>query len=131
MLLAHFKKRAAQLPTVQHLTIGDDEKFTVVGDLHGQLQDLFTIFTINGLPSPKNRYLFNGDFVDRGDMGVEVFMTILAFHFLHPNSVYFNRGNHEARAQTCWMGFEEEVLEKYNKKHDVGAARRLYNLFMN
>jgi diadenosine tetraphosphatase ApaH/serine/threonine PP2A family protein phosphatase len=129
-MLVHFKKSEVKTPTVQHITINDGEKFTVVGDLHGQLQDLFTIFTINGLPSPTNRYLFNGDFVDRGMMGVEVFLTLLAFYFLCPGCVFFNRGNHEARAQTSWMGFEEEVLEKYSSQSDTGAARRLYNLFM-
>jgi hypothetical protein len=130
-LLVRFKKAGSTLRTVQRLKINENEKFTVVGDLHGQLQDLFTIFTINGLPSPTNRYLFNGDFVDRGSAGVEVFITLLAFHFLYPNSVYFNRGNHEARAQTSWMGFEQEVLEKYSKSTDISAGRKLYNLFMN
>ncbi len=130
-LLVKFKKSGGKMSTVQRMAILDDQKFTVVGDLHGQLQDLFTIFTINGLPSATNRYLFNGDFVDRGSAGVEVFMTLLAFHFLCPESVYFNRGNHEARAQTSWMGFEQEVLEKYCKASDTSAGRKLYNLFMN
>ena len=130
-LLVKFKKAGNKMNTVQRMAIGENEKFTVVGDLHGQLQDLFTIFTINGLPSEKNRYLFNGDFVDRGSAGVEVFMTLLAFHFLCPESIYFNRGNHEARAQTSWMGFEQEVLEKYCKISDTTAGRKLYNLFMN
>lgn len=52
---------------------------TVVGDIHGQLQDLFSIFTINGLPCPQNRYLFNGDFIDRGPNGAEVLLTLCAF----------------------------------------------------
>jgi Calcineurin-like phosphoesterase len=52
---------------------------TVVGDIHGQLQDLYSIFTINGLPSPTNMYLFNGDFVDRGHNGAEVFFSLCAF----------------------------------------------------
>ncbi len=129
-LLVHFKKTASKSPTVQKLTIEEGQKFTVVGDLHGQLQDLFTIFTINGLPTAQNRYLFNGDFVDRGSMGCEVFLTLVAFHFLCPESVYFNRGNHEARAQTSWMGFEEEVLGKYGSFADSGAARRLYNRYL-
>lgn len=41
-------------PTVQEITIPEGKKLTVVGDTHGQLQDLFTIFTINGLPSDEN-----------------------------------------------------------------------------
>lgn len=41
-------------PTVQEITVPENHKLTVVGDTHGQLQDLFTIFTINGLPSESN-----------------------------------------------------------------------------
>ena len=83
---------------------------TIVGDLHGQLQDLFTIFTINGLPSPANQYFFNGDFVDRGYYGVEIVLTIFAFKLLYPDAVHMNRGNHECRQQNAYMGFEDEVL---------------------
>ena len=73
---------------------------------HGPAQDLFSIFTINDLPSEQNHYLFNGDLVDRGDYGCEVVLTILIFKLLYPNCVHINRGNHEDRAQNetavCW-----------------------------
>lgn len=69
-------KSFAPLPTLQEITLVEGEKITVVGDLHGQLQDLFSIFSINGLPTRTNKYLFNGDFVDRGMYGTEVVMTI-------------------------------------------------------
>ena len=52
-------------PTLVDVNIPSDKKFTVCGDIHGQFYDLMNVFTLNGLPSPDNPYLFNGDFVDR------------------------------------------------------------------
>lgn len=43
-----------------------------MGDIHGQLADLVHLMNHNGLPSETNKYIFNGDFVDRGVQGVEV-----------------------------------------------------------
>ena len=43
--------------------------FTVSGDTHGQFFDFIRIFSNDiggGLPSRSNRFLFNGDMVDRG-----------------------------------------------------------------
>ncbi|CAI5730898.1 unnamed protein product [Hyaloperonospora brassicae] len=102
------------LPTLQEISLVEGEKLTVVGDLHGQLQDLFSIFSANGLPTRTNKYLFNGDFVDRGMYGTEVVMTLLLFRLLYPTSVFLNRGNHESRNQNSWMGFEDEVWLKYS-----------------
>jgi diadenosine tetraphosphatase ApaH/serine/threonine PP2A family protein phosphatase len=106
---------------------------TVVGDTHGQLDDLFTIFSIRGLPTPENMYLFNGDFVDRGAHGCEVLATLFALKVLYPSAVFLNRGNHEARAQNAWMGFEEEILAKYTlpevtMEDDRRAALRVHIL---
>lgn len=65
--------------TPQECAVATEGKMTVVGDIHGQLQDLFSIFTINGIPCPQNHYIFNGDFVDRGPCGAEVLFTLCAF----------------------------------------------------
>ena len=64
-----------QLPNVVRIDVPQNEKFTVCGDVHGQFFDFLHIFELNGMPSETNPYLFNGDFVDRGDSGVEVRRT--------------------------------------------------------
>ena len=130
-MLERAKKILAQIPTLQEIQVDGTEKVTIVGDIHGQLQDLFSIFTINGIPSDTNKYLFNGDFVDRGDYGVEVVMTMMCFKLLYPNGVFLNRGNHESRNQNSWMGFEDEIWSKYdgNPDGDSSRASRIFNLF--
>lgn len=78
------------------ITIPNQSAITIVGNLNGQLDDLFTILSLNGLPSPSNMYLFTGDYVDYGKNGIEILMIILAFKLLYPESVYHLRGCHES-----------------------------------
>ena len=58
----------SSMPNVVDFTVQEGTCLTIVGDLHGQFQDLMHIFRRHGLPSPERPYLFNGDFVDRACM---------------------------------------------------------------
>jgi len=99
---------------VKHLTIEQGQKVTVVGDLHGNLADLLYILDESGFPSSLNRYVFNGDYVDRGEHSVEVICILLALLTAEPENVFLNRGNHEDEAVCRVYGFQNEVIEKYN-----------------
>ena len=56
-----------------------DSTVVVVGDLHGQFHDMVFLMNDVGLPSEKRFYVFNGDYVDRGAWGLEVFIVLLAW----------------------------------------------------
>lgn len=44
-------------PSLVDITIPEDSKFTICGDIHGQYYDLLNIFKLNGLPSETNPYV--------------------------------------------------------------------------
>lgn len=87
---------------------------TICGDVHGQYYDFLNIFKLNGMPSPENPYLFNGDFVDRGSFSVEVILALFAIKILHPRALTLIRGNHETTSMNRIYGFHGEVQYKYN-----------------
>ena len=86
---------------------------TLIGDVHGQFQDLLEIFYQQGYPKDGISFVFVGDYVDRGLNSVEVFLTLLLLKIQYPNQIYMTRGNHESRMITQQYGFYDEILRKY------------------
>lgn len=113
-ILLDVKDYFEKQPTMVEITIPEDSKFTICGDIHGQYFDLLNIFEMNGLPSESNPYLFNGDFVDRGSFSVECIFTLFGFKLLYPNHFFMSRGNHESQTMNQMYGFEGEVKAKYS-----------------
>ncbi|XP_074155979.1 serine/threonine-protein phosphatase with EF-hands 1 isoform X7 [Sminthopsis crassicaudata] len=112
-VLVEAKKILQQMPNIIHISSTVSKELTICGDIHGKLDDLFLIFYKNGLPSGNNRYVFNGDFVDRGQNSMEVLMVLFSFLLVYPNDIYLNRGNHEDYLMNMRYGFTKEIMQKY------------------
>lgn len=106
-------KQATNLMSLEQNVISLRAPYTLVGDLHGQFQDLLEIFNVHGAPSLTNPFLFLGDYVDRGISSCEIVLLLLAFKVAFPASVHLLRGNHECRSLSTFYGFRAECLKKY------------------
>lgn len=102
---------------VQELEIFKGERFVVVGDTHGQLEDLLWVFFKHGNPSPNCRYLINGDIVDRGGHALEILLLLFCLRRDMPSAVAINRGNHEDIQTGIHFGFKAELEYKFGKHH--------------
>lgn len=67
----------------------------VFGDVHGQFFDVFRLFDVAGYPSTQQKFLFIGDYVDRGKQSIETICLLLAFKIKFPGNFFMLRGNHE------------------------------------
>jgi diadenosine tetraphosphatase ApaH/serine/threonine PP2A family protein phosphatase len=99
---------------------------TIVGDLHGQIFDLYQIFRYFDIP-PARKYLFLGDMVDRGQFSIEVVSLLFVLKVLYPNNVYIIRGNHEFENVSLTNGFFTEVVSEYGNSYIFKMFNSVFN----
>ena len=88
---------------------------TVCGDIHGQFYDFLQYFKTHTVLNNK-KYLFLGDYVDRGENSIEVISYLFALKIRYPNNVWLLRGNHETRDISTYYGFKKECDTQYGEQ---------------
>lgn len=113
----------------------------VFGDLHGQLRDLLLLFSFYGCPGQELgeewthvSYVFNGDWVDRGQHQLEVVILLLCLKIVYPDRIWLNRGNHEDMEQNKkttregGKGFDRACDEHFGS-NGTRAFEAFYSVF--
>ncbi len=97
-----------------------------VGDIHGELDTLERVFdTVKSKFGPESdfRWVFLGDYVDRGSDGFLVILKLMEFQLEQPaGSVVLLRGNHEDVMMNIHDGFLRELYWRFGKE----KAAQLY-----
>lgn len=109
-MLREIKDLLLTEPNVIH--IGDP--VTVVGSLHGALHDAYHIVITNPKP-PINKFIFLGNYVNRGGYSVETFLFLVAFKLSFAKEVILLRGPHETKIMCQHYNFKEECVGKYGE----------------
>lgn len=92
-----------------------DEKILVVGDVHGDLEQVKK--ALHFLDTRQvSKVVFDGDVIDRGIEMVECVMLIATYQMMYPNEVFYLRGNHEIASVNEVYGFRGYVTALFGSK---------------
>ena len=91
-----------------------DAPINVFGDIHGQFSDMVHFLEMTGLP-PSQKFLFMGDYVDRGSNSIEVCVLLFVLKIMFPDSIHILRGNHECPEVNKLYGFYTECEDRFGK----------------
>ena len=123
-LISDAKFVMQKMPNIRECLVVDptDRGVVIVGDLHGSFNDLNNIIYKFGIPGRKYSFVFNGDFVDRGDKQIETLIILLYSFLLRPSRVFLNRGNHEDSSMNMSSHFHPNFLSDVRSKYGPYAT---------
>eukprot|EP00755_Sulcionema_specki_P024999 Sspe_Gene.15499::Locus_5395_Transcript_2_2_Confidence_0.750_Length_1877::g.15499::m.15499 len=111
----------------------------VFGDIHGNFDDLQyfldKLIPFGEVKSTAASFLFLGDYVDRGDFGLECSVYLLTLKCLAPNKINLLRGNHETPevngdiAEYGELSFKHECIRKFGDKHGEQVWEAINRVF--
>ncbi|KAI3408173.1 hypothetical protein GPALN_012021 [Globodera pallida] len=99
------------------------------GDVHGQYSDVLRMFNKIGYPTGDKKYMFIGDFVDRGNQSLEVAVLLMSYMVKYADTFVLLRGNHEVASANTKYGFKTEIESRYGEAEGKDIHRRFNKAF--
>ncbi|ORY60083.1 calcineurin-like phosphoesterase [Pseudomassariella vexata] len=103
----------------------DDEEATEPSHSRSASQDISP-----PVSNADTRFVFLGDFVDRGYFSLETFTLLMCLKAKYSDRIVLVRGNHESRQITQVYGFYEECQQKYGNASVWKACCQVFDFLV-
>jgi serine/threonine-protein phosphatase with EF-hands len=119
------KRMLINMPNIRECTLDENDRESgviIVGDLHGNFNDLCHLIDKFDIPGRDWKFIFNGDYCDRGTKQIETILILLYAFIQRPMRVFLNRGNHEDISMNTCSHFDPNLLNDIRIKYGKFSA---------